>query len=140
ELPWARIVVDHFHLVRGVNTARDSVRCERQRERATRRPKGTCRSGQRDRWNPELYRARHRLLEASERLTARERRRLCALFERDPILAEAWELKETFRWIYRARDRAEAEQRLQRFLAAVEHALLRPFGAFANGIAQWHTE
>jgi hypothetical protein len=30
------------------------------------------------------------LLKASERLTERDRRRLCALFERDPILAEAW--------------------------------------------------
>jgi transposase len=102
ELPWARIVVDHFHLIRGVNTALDSIRRERQREGATRRPKGTRRSGHRDRWNPELYRVRHLLLKASERLTERERRRLCALFERDPILAEAWGLKETFRSIYRA--------------------------------------
>jgi transposase len=31
ELPWARIVVDHFHLVRGANTALDSVRRDRQR-------------------------------------------------------------------------------------------------------------
>jgi transposase len=65
ELPWARIVVDHFHLVRGINTALDSVRRERQRERATRRPKGTRRSGHRDRWNPELYRTRHLLLTRS---------------------------------------------------------------------------
>jgi transposase len=36
QLPWARIVVDHFHLVRGANTALDSVRRERQRERARR--------------------------------------------------------------------------------------------------------
>jgi transposase len=35
ELQWARIVVDHFHLVRGANTALDSIRRERQRERAT---------------------------------------------------------------------------------------------------------
>jgi hypothetical protein len=27
---------------------------------------------------------------ARERLSARERRRLCALFERDPMIAEAW--------------------------------------------------
>lgn len=52
ELPHARIVVDHFHLVRGVNTALDSIRRERQRQQATRRPKGTRRSGYRDRWNP----------------------------------------------------------------------------------------
>lgn len=140
ELPWARIVVDHFHLVRGVNTALDSIRRERQRERATRRPKGTRRSGHRDRWNPELYRTRHLLLKASERLTERNRQRLCALFERDPLLAEAWGLKEMFRSVYRARTRGEADWRLVQFLTAVEHAQLRPFDSFAKGIGQWHTE
>lgn len=33
QLPAARIVVDHFHLVRRANTALDAVRRERQRER-----------------------------------------------------------------------------------------------------------
>jgi transposase len=139
-LPQARIVVDHFHLVRGVNTALDSIRRERQREHATRRPKGTRRSGYRDRWNPELYHARHRLLKAAERLSPRDRRSLCALFEREPLLAEAWGLKEAFRSIYKARDRAEAEQRLARFYIAVEHAHLRPFTAFAKRLTDWQTE
>lgn len=140
ELPWARIVVDHFHLVRGVNTALDTVRRERQREQARRTPKGTRRSGQHNRWNPALHRARHRLLKASERLTVRERRQLCALFERDPLLAEAWGLKEAFRAIYRARSRADAQQRLQQFITAVDHARLPAFEAFAKGLSQWHTE
>jgi hypothetical protein len=35
------------------------------------------------------------------------RRRLCELFEREPLLAEAWGPKETFRSIYRASDRGE---------------------------------
>jgi len=60
ELPHARIVVDHFHLVRGANTALDSVRRERQRAIGRRRPKGTRRSRQQARWRPELYHARHR--------------------------------------------------------------------------------
>lgn len=139
-LPQARIVVDHFHLVRGVNTALDSIRRERQRQRAARRPKGTRRSGYRDRWNPELYHARHRLLKASERLTGRERRRLCALFEREPLLAETWGLKEAFRAVSKAQDRADAEQRLHRFYIAVEHAHLRPFTAFAKGLCEWQPE
>jgi transposase-like protein len=42
--------------------------------------------------HPELYRARHRLLKASERLSGRERRRLCELFEHAPLIAEAWGL------------------------------------------------
>jgi transposase len=49
ELPWARIVVDHFHLVRGENAALDSIRRDRQRERATRRPKGIREQAHRDR-------------------------------------------------------------------------------------------
>ena len=98
ELSWARIVVEHFHLVRGANTALDSVRRNRQRERATRRPKGIREQAHRDRWSPSPYRARHLLLKASEGLSERDRRRLCALFERDPLLAGAWGLKETFRY------------------------------------------
>jgi hypothetical protein len=70
-------------------------RQHRARQRATRPPtrardppKGIREQAHRDRWKPELYRARHLLLKASERLTERDRR-LCAMFERDPLLAEA---------------------------------------------------
>jgi transposase len=80
ELPCARIVVDDFHLVRGAHTALDSVRRERQREHGRRRAKGARRSGKGASWCQDLYRARHRLLKARERLTERVRRRLCALF------------------------------------------------------------
>jgi transposase len=140
ELPHARIVCDHFHLVRGANTALDSIRRERQRQHGRRRPKGTRRSGHGATWQPELYRARHRLLKASERLTERDRRRLCALFAQDPILAEAWGLKEAFRAVYRATSRPEAERRLDAFLAAVERSQLPAFRAFAEGIRQWRSE
>ena len=140
ELPHARIVVDHFHLVRGANTALDSIRRERQRQHGRRRPKGARRSGKAATWQPELYRARHRLLKARERLTEPERRRLCELFARDPILAEAWALKEAFRAIYRATSRPDAERRLDHFLAAVDRAQLPAFQAFANGIRQWRAE
>jgi transposase len=140
ELPWARIVVDHFHLVRGANTALDSVRRERQREHARRRPKGARRSGKGGSWRQDLYRARHRLLKARERLTERERRRLIGLFEREPMIAEAWGLKEAFRSIYRAGNRQEAERRLDHFLAAVERAQLSAFTAFAEGVRLWRTE
>jgi transposase len=140
QLPWARIVVDHFHLVRGANTALDSVRRERQREHARRRPKGARRSGKGASWRQDLYRARHRLLKARQRLTERERRRLIALFEREPLIAEAWGLKEAFRSIYRAPDRPEAERRLDHFLGAVERAELPAFTAFADGVRLWRAE
>jgi transposase len=140
ELPWARIVVDHFHLVRGANTALDAVRRERQREVGRRRPKGARRSGHGARWRPDLYHARHRLLKARERLSERERRGLCELFEREPLIAEAWGLKEAFRAIYAAPDRAEAERRLDAFLEAVAWAQLPAFTAFADGVRLWRTE
>jgi transposase len=139
-LPHARIVCDHFHLVRGANAALDAVRRERQRQAKARRPKGVRRSGQHAAWRPELYRARHRLLKARERLSERERRRLAELFEREPILAEAWGLKESFRHIYRAGDRAEAERRLDAFLSALDRAGLPAFDAFAKGIRLWQDE
>jgi hypothetical protein len=98
------------------------------------------RAGQYVVWRPELYRARHRLLKARERLAGRERRRLAELFKREPLIAEAWRLKESFRDIYRSGDRAEAQRRLEAFLAAVDRACLPAFDAFAKGIRIWQTE
>jgi transposase len=140
QLPWARIVVDHFHLVRGANTALDSVRRERQRLAAKGRPKGARRAGHSARWHQDPYRARHRLLKAGERLSYHERVRLCELFTHEPMIAEAWGLKEAFRSIYRATDRAEAELRLERFLAAVDRSGIEPFRAFAAGVRLWRCE
>jgi len=126
--------------VRGANTALDAVRRERQRQAKARRPKGVRRSGQHAAWRPELYRARHRLLKARERLSERDRRRLAELFEREPLIAEAWGLKERFRHIDRADSRAEAERRLDAFLATVDRAGLPAFDAFAKGIRIWREE
>jgi len=98
------------------------------------------RSGQHAAWRPELYRARHRLLKARERLSERERRRLAELFEREPLIAEAWGLKERFRDIYRATNRLDAERRLDAFLATVDRAGLPAFDAFAKGIRIWREE
>jgi transposase len=106
----------------------------------SRRPNGVRRSAKHAGWRPELYRSRHRLLKARERLTDRERRRLGELFERDPLIAEAWGLKERFRDIYRAPDRADAARRLELFLAAVDRAGLPALDAFAKGIRLWRQE
>jgi transposase len=137
ELPHATIVVDHFHLVRGANSALDTVRRQRQRQARAARPNGTRQAG---RWRPELYHARHRLLKASERLSFRERRQLCELFTAEPLIAEAWGLKEAFRHIYKAPTRAEAERRLDRFYLAVAHANLPAFNRFADGLRLWREE
>jgi transposase len=139
-LPHARIVCDRFHLVRGANIALDTVRRERQREASTRRRSRTRRSTDPASWRPELYRHRRRLLKGRERLRATEKQRLAELFSSDPVIAEAWALKEAFRRIYQATSRQDAEQRLDTFLAAVGRAGLPAFTSFANGIRQWREE
>jgi transposase len=45
-----------------------------------------------------------------------------------------------FRAIYRSPSRSEAEQRLTRFLAAVDRAAIPSFSAFAKGIRLWREE
>ncbi|HZE29394.1 MAG TPA: transposase [Gaiellaceae bacterium] len=138
ELPGVAIVLDPFHLVRGANGALDTVRRERQRFRRRARPLSSeQRSGG---FRPELWHSRRRLLKAGERLAERERRALCELFQAEPLLAEAWGLKERFRAIYRSRDRAEAERRLRAFEAAVERAAIPSFTAFAHGLRGWREE
>lgn len=137
-LPGVPIVLDPFHLVRGANRALDTVRRERQRFRRRARPVSSeQRSGG---FRPHLWHARRRLLKGRERLKEEERRSLCELFQREPLLAEAWGLKERFRAIYRSRDRAEAERRLDLFLTAVERAAIPSFNAFANGLRDWRQE
>jgi transposase len=137
-LPEVRIVLDPFHLVRGANRALDTVRRERQRYRRRQRPVS---SDQRlGGFRPELWHARRRLLKGAERLCERERQLLRELFAAEPLLAEAWRLKERFRALYRARDRVEAERRLAAFEAAVERAAIPSFRAFAHGLRGWREE
>jgi transposase len=137
KLPGAQIVADPFHVVRGAGEALDTVRRTRQRERrATVKGK----RGRSATWNPRLYRARHLLLRGKERLTERQRRRLCDLFAHDPVIAEAWWLKEALRSVYAAESRAEAEWRLNRFAAAAARCGYQPFSAYLNGITPWREE
>jgi len=139
-LPGATVVCDPFHLVRGANEALDTVRRERQRGARSRWRTTTRKRASAQGWRQDLFYARHRLLRGSERLSFRDRQALCELFEREPLVAEAWGLKEAFRAIYRSSTRAEAEDRLERFLAAVERAAIPSFAAFAQGVRRWRAE
>jgi transposase len=139
ELPQTQIVSDPFHLVRGANEALDTVRRQRQHQPALRR-RQQGRKPRKESWRQQLFRARHRLLKARERLSFQERRSLCEFFDAEPLVAEAWALKEAFRAIYRSTSRIEAEQRLARFLAAVDRAAIPSFTAFAEGIPLWRHE
>jgi transposase len=137
KLPGAKIVADPFHVVRGAGEALDSVRRTRQRQlRAREQGRKTLGAT----WNPRLYRARHLLLRAKERLTEPQRARLCELFAHDPVIAEAWWLKELLRSVYAAEGRVEAAGRLDRFFAAVQRSGHQPFEAYVNGIEPWREE
>ena len=136
-LPEAAIVADPFHVVRGAGVALDTVRRARQREM---RGKVQGRKALRATWNPRLYRSRHLLLRGRERLSEAQRSRLCELFAHDPMLAEAWWLKESLRSVYAAKDRAQATRRLDRFFAAVARSGHQPFEAYVNGIGPWREE
>jgi transposase len=128
-LPQVPIVLDPLHLVRGAHDALDTVRRECQRFRRRARPVSSeQRSGG---FRSQLWRPRRRLLKGAERL---RRRSLCELFQAEPLIAEAWGLKERFRAIYRSPDREEAERRLAAFEAAVERAAIPSFTAFAHGL------
>lgn len=137
KLPGAQIVADPFHVVRGAGEALDTVRRSRQREqRATVKGK----RGRKATWNRRLYGARHLLLRGRERLSEGQRRRLCDLFVHDPVIAEAWWLKEALRSVYAAKSRAHAEQLLDRFFLAARRSGYQPFTAYANGIEPWREE
>jgi transposase len=139
-LPRARIVVDPFHMVRGANTALDAVRRERQRAAKEGTRRTGARDGRRRRWPKHLFGARHRLLRGRERLREPERASLCELFAHDPVLGQAWGLKEAFRAVYRASDRSDAERRLDAFLAEAGRSELSQFTAFARGVELWREE
>jgi transposase len=139
-LPEAVLVCDPFHLVRGANTALDTVRRERQRVATSERGKGARRAGRTISKTRALPVPPYGLLTGRERLTRRGRQCLCELFQREPLIADAWGLKEAFRAIYRSRDRRQAEQQLERFLTGCRLAAIPSFDAFAEGIRLWRQE
>lgn len=88
--PDADIVIDKFHVVRKINQALDQIRKTLQRAYKKR--------GGRKRF---VYRIRWLLLKAKERLSEDEKERLDYVLSRAPLLSKAYDLKETFRDLYR---------------------------------------
>jgi len=88
--PDGDIVIDKFHVIRKVNEALDRIRKRLQRAYKKR--------GGRKRF---VYRIRWLLLKGRERLISEEKDRLDYLFGRAPLLAKAYDLKETFRDLYK---------------------------------------
>ena len=92
-LPRAKVVVDHFHVIRHVNRVVDTVRIRLQAS-----------SGE-VRKTSQLYKRRYSLLKAREKLANWERPRLAQLFGQHPDLKKAWHIKEQLRDWYHSANR-----------------------------------
>ncbi len=129
-LPNARIVVDHFHLVRLANQMVTEVRQRVAREQL----------GRRGRRSDPAWVNRRLLLRAGDRLSARALARLAdTLHHDDPTeeIAAAWAVKELLRQLLAARDRHTIAHRLHRFYQAVSLVDLPEATRLAETIDAW---
>jgi transposase len=131
-LPAARLVVDHFHVIRLANTALDEVR--RRTQQAT--------TGHRGRKADPLYRIRRRLLAGHERLDPAGFARVLAWLDTgDPEgeVGAAYLAKELLRDTYLAGNALEARRRLVVFYDYCAASDVPELVRLARTIARWET-
>jgi transposase len=132
-LPHARIVADHFHLVRLANDMVTDVRQRVAREVY----------GRRGRASDPAWVNRRLLLRAGNQLSDRARDRLTATFaSNDPTgeIGAAWAVKERLRMLLAATDRHTISERLHRFHETVLAADLPEATRLAATIDAWWPE
>ncbi len=132
-LPDARIVVDHFHIVRLANQALDEVRRRVQQDTL----------GHRGRRDDPLYRIRRRLLTAHEHLTPAAVDRVMSWLEPgdpDGEVSAAYLAKELLREIYATIDPIHARHRLVAFYQHVADADVAELTRLATTISRWEPE
>lgn len=134
-LPNARIVVDHFHLIRLANQVVTEVR-QRTQQHVT---------GHRGRTGDPLYGIRRLLLRGRERLEARHWARLQAAFDhpdgdRWDEVASAWVAKELLRDLYAAPTPREAHRRLKAFYDWTDDVAVDEVDRLARTVRRWETE
>ena len=129
-LPHARIVVDHFHLIRLANQMVTEVRQRVAREQL----------GRRGRRQDPAWVNRRLLLRAGDRLSPRALTRLADTLQSDDPTEEigaAWAVKELLRQALAARDRHTIAHRLHRFYQAVAEVDLPEATRLAETIEAW---
>jgi len=132
RLPDAKLVVDHFHVIRLANQALDEVR--RRVQQVT--------LGHRGRKGDPLYRIRRRLLVGHEHLSpAGFERVLEWLAHGDPAgeVAIAYLAKELLRETYAAETALEARRRLVAFYEVCDRAEVVELTRLAGTIRRWET-
>jgi transposase len=130
-LPNARVVLDHFHLVRLANLMVTDVRQRLAREQLGRRGRKA---------DPAWAAHRRLLLRAGDRLPARARSRLVEVLERDDPTNEigaAWGVKELLRQLLAATDQSTISARLHGFHEAVLRADLPETTRLAVTVNAW---
>ena len=120
----AVIVADKFHIIRMVNYALDFTRRVIQRQIQKCKKK-------------IIFRAKHLLLKAYERLTPKEHERLLALFKDVPVLVDAYELKELLGQIYQLESYDEACGLLRCWCCMAYDANLPGFRDVARTYLRW---
>jgi transposase len=132
SLPDARLVVDHFHVIRLANAALDEVR---------RRVQHTT-TGHRGRKADPLYRIRRRLLTGHEHLDAAGFARTLAwlgLGDPDGEVAVCYLAKELLRETFSADDVFDAHQRLTAFYDHCTSSEVPELERLARTIARWES-
>jgi transposase len=131
-LPDARLVIDHFHVIRLANAALDEVR--RRTQHAT--------TGHRGRKDDPLYRIRRRLLAGHERLGPTGFARVLAYLDTgDPHgeVGAAYLAKELLRETFAATDVFDARRRLVAFYQYCAASDVHELERLARTIARWET-
>jgi transposase len=129
-LPDARLVVDHFHVIRLANAALDEVR--RRVQHAT--------TGHRGRKHDPLYRIRRRLLTGHERLSPAGFARVLAYLDTgdpDGEVGAAYLAKELLRETFDTSDAFEARRRLVSFYDYCDSSDVPELERLARTIARW---
>ena len=131
-LPDARLVVDHFHVIRLANATLDEVR--RRTQQTT--------TGHRGRKPDPLYRIRRRLLAGHERLHPAGLTRMLAWLnagDPDGEVGAAYLAKELLREIYLTADAFDARRRLVAFYEYCTTSDVPELERLARTIARWET-
>jgi transposase len=131
-LPDARLVVDHFHVIRLANAALDEVR--RRTQQAT--------TGHRGRKADPLYRIRRRLLTSHERLGPAGFARVLAYLDAgdpDGEVGAAYLAKELLRETFDADDVFDARRRLVTFYEYCAASDVPELERLARTITRWET-
>lgn len=126
-LPNAIVVADKWHVQKYINAAVDRVRnrLARNLTRVQRR---------------KALRGRRLLLTHRENLKPRAAFVLDGWLKNNPVLNDAWEMKEMFYGLWHAPDRATAEELFAEMKAGIRPSVAEEFGEFCRTVENWYAE